>query len=95
MLSALIVTKGMLEFVGYLLVGQFVVYVLSFGRHEQNSVYRGMRFLSSPVVNLVRHITPKTVIDKHVPVVTFFLAFWAWVFVAFFKHELILGGGGA
>jgi hypothetical protein len=93
MLSALIIFKGMLEFVGYLLLGQFVVYVLSFGRHEQNSVYRGMRFLTSPVVKLVRYVTPRSVIDKHVPVVTFFLAFWAWAFLAFYKIELTRGAG--
>ncbi|MBF0354111.1 MAG: hypothetical protein HQL43_02620 [Alphaproteobacteria bacterium] len=95
MLSMLIVLKGMLEFIGYMLIGQFVVYVMSFGRHEQNPIYRAMRFLTSPIVRLVRYITPKAVIDKHVPVVSFFLTFWAWAVLAYFKHELTQGGSGA
>ncbi|MFZ4760310.1 MAG: hypothetical protein ACOYLX_19265 [Burkholderiaceae bacterium] len=62
-----------------LLVGQFLVRVMSFGRHEHNPVYRLFRFLTSPVVRLTRVITPARVIDAHVPVVAFLLLFWLCV----------------
>lgn len=75
-----------------MLLGQFVVYAMSFGRHEQNPVYRAMRFLTSPIVKPVRRITPAAVIDKHVPVVSFLLVFWAWALTAYFKYELTKGG---
>jgi uncharacterized protein YggT (Ycf19 family) len=59
-----------------LLLGQFLVRVLSFGRHEENAVYRFFRLLTSPVVRLTRAITPTRVSDTHVPVVAFLLLLW-------------------
>lgn len=59
-----------------LLAGQFLVRVMSFGRHEENAVYRLFRLLTSPVVRIVRAITPARVSDTHVPVVAFLLLFW-------------------
>jgi len=66
-----------------LLVGQFLVGVMSFGRHERNAVYRLFRFLTSPVVRLTRAITPARVVDGHVPVVAFLLLFWLCVLLGF------------
>ncbi len=63
-------------FVMLLLIGQLLVRVLSFGRHEENAVYRFLRFLVSPVTKMVRRITPGKIDDRHVPVVAFFLLFW-------------------
>ncbi len=73
--------KGLVEFAAFLLLAQGGVYVLSFGGHERNAVYRAVRFLTSPVTRLVRRITPSRVADKHVPLVAFFLLFWLWVLV--------------
>ena len=38
-----------------------------------------------PVVKLVRKITPRLIIDRHVPVVAFFLLFWLWLALAYWK----------
>lgn len=66
---------------GLLLLAQGAVYLLSFGRHEDNAIYRLIRFLTSPVTRLVRLITPGKVADRHIPFVAFFLLFWLWAFV--------------
>ncbi len=71
-----------------LLAGQFVVRVLSFGRHEENAVYRLFRLLTSPVVRLTRSITPARVADVHVPVVAFFLLFWICLGLAVWLPKL-------
>jgi uncharacterized protein YggT (Ycf19 family) len=63
-------------FAALLLVGQGMVYVLSFGRHENNAIYSLFKLLTSPVTKIVRRITPAKVADKHVPIVAFFLLFW-------------------
>jgi len=36
-----------------------------------------------PVVRAVRFITPRLVLDAHIPVLTFFLLFWLWIMLAF------------
>jgi uncharacterized protein YggT (Ycf19 family) len=71
-----------------LLLGQFLVRVISFGRHEQNPVYRLFRFLTGPVVRITRSITPAKVADEHVPVVAFLLLFWICVALAVFLPRL-------
>jgi uncharacterized protein YggT (Ycf19 family) len=75
-------------FVMLLLVGQLLVRVLSFGRHEENAVYRFLRFLVSPVTKVVRRITPARIDDRHVPVVTFFLLFWVCFALAVYLPTL-------
>lgn len=84
----------LVKFAGLLLIAQGLVFVFSFGRHEQNPVYRFLRFLTSPVTRAVRAITPGFVVDRHVPVVAFLLLFWAWVALIFVRRALILQGAG-
>jgi len=48
LLGIVVVLKGLAEFAGLLLVGQGLVYALSFGRHEANAVYRMFRLSTSP-----------------------------------------------
>jgi uncharacterized protein YggT (Ycf19 family) len=71
-----------------LLLGQFAVRLLSFGRHEQNPVYRLFRVLTGPVVRLTRAITPAKVADEHVPVVAGLLMFWICAALAVYLPRL-------
>lgn len=88
MLSLVIVLKGLVEFVGLMLLGQGLVFVLSFGRHETNPIYRAMRFLTSPVTGLIRRVTPAFVVDRHIPALTLVLLFWIWVALLVAKLKL-------
>jgi uncharacterized protein YggT (Ycf19 family) len=78
MQSALTYVQVLVMYVGLLLVGQGAVYMLSFGKHETNAVYRFFRFVTSPVVNLFARVVPAKVAPRHVPVVTFFMLFWIY-----------------
>ena len=93
MLEVVVVLKGLAEFVGLLLIGQGIVYVLSFGKHDANGVYKLFRLITSPVVKSVRVITPSKVADKHVPVVALILVFWLWLFMSYLKFSMMLGQG--
>jgi hypothetical protein len=95
---ALSIIHELVKIVGLLLIAQLLVYVLSFGRHETNSVYKGLRFLTSPVTKLTRLITPRMIADRHVPFVSFFIAFWAWAALLYIRIELkveALSAGGS
>ncbi|GAA4410988.1 hypothetical protein [Quisquiliibacterium transsilvanicum] len=82
----------LVKFAGLLLIGQGLVLVFSFGRHETNPVYGFFRFLTSPIVRATRAITPTRVADRHVPVVAFLLLFWLWFALIFVRRSLILQG---
>jgi len=87
-LDVVILLKGLVEFVGLLLLGQALVFLMSFGRHEANPVYRLLRFLTSPVTRLVRLVAPRFVVDRHVPALAFILLFWIWVALTVVKLRL-------
>ena len=76
MIQVLNVVYALAAFAMLLLLGQFLVRLASFGRHESNPVYRLFRLLTSPVVRAARAITPTRVADPQVPVVAFLLLFW-------------------
>jgi hypothetical protein len=93
LLGLVVVLKGLAEFVGLLLIGQGIVYALSFGKHEVNGVYKLFRLFTSPVVKSVRIITPSKVSDKHVPFVALILVFWIWVFMSYLKFSMMVVRG--
>ena len=90
-----VIFKGLVEFAGLILLGQGLVYILSFGKHETNGVYRLFRLLSSPVVKSVRVITPKQVADRHLPMVGFFLLFWLWFGLLLAKAAMFVPSSGS
>ncbi len=88
MLTTVTVAKALIEFAGLLLLGQGLVFLLSFGRHESNPIYRFLRFLTGPVVRPMRAITPRFVVDQHVPAIALFILFWVWVALKFWQVVL-------
>jgi len=93
LLALVTVLKGLVEFAILLLVGQGLVFLLSFGRHEGNPVYRMFRFLTSPVVRVGRLIAPRFVVDQHVPALALFLLLWVWVALKFAQVQLLFEAG--
>lgn len=90
MFSVVVVLKGLAEFAGLLLMGQGLVYLLSFGRHETNPIYRFMRFLTSPVTRAVRRIAPAFIVDRHIPALSLALLLWIWVALTVAKFSMQL-----
>lgn len=78
-LALVSMAKALVEFALLLLLGQAVIFLISFGRHEGNPVYRFIRFLTSPVVRTARLIAPRFVVDQHVPALALILLVWIWV----------------
>ena len=70
------------------LVGQGLLYVLAGPRRESNFFYQLLQLLSKPFTVVVRKLTPAKVADRHVPVVTLFLVFIAYVVVTLEKISL-------
>ena len=60
MIQLLNIVYALAAFAMLLLAGQFLVRLMSFGRHEENAVYRLFRLLTSPVVRIARIITRLT-----------------------------------
>ena len=82
------ILRTLVEVAGFALLGQGALAVLAGKYREQNLFYRVLRIVTAPVVRAVRFITPRFVIDAHIPMLTFFLLFWLWVVLALVKRHL-------
>lgn len=78
-LTILTVVKALVELAGLFLFGQGLLYVLAGQKRDGNFVYQLFRTLTSPVMRATRAITPKLVVDRHIPYVALLLLFWIWV----------------
>ncbi len=70
------------------LLGQGAVGLLSGARRHKNPIYVLFQVITRPVVRFTRWITPRVVIDRHVPFVAFFLMLWLWIMLAWIKRNL-------
>ena len=82
------VVRALVEVALLSLLGQGVVGVLAGASRHTNPVYRVFMIITNPPVKFTRLITPKLIIDKHVPFVTFFVLFWLWILLAYVKRVM-------
>jgi hypothetical protein len=75
------------------LAALWLVGLLSGARREGNVVYRLLKVLTGPFVRGARLVTPRLVIDRHVPLVAFLLLAFGWLIATVFKIQLCLEAG--
>ncbi|MBK6743829.1 MAG: hypothetical protein IPG66_12995 [Hydrogenophilales bacterium] len=80
--------RGLVEVAGLALLGQGALALLAGKYRHQNIFYKLFQIVTAPVVKAVRYITPRFVIDAHIPMLTFFLLFWLWIVLAIGKRYL-------
>jgi len=74
--------RVLIEVAGLALLGQGLLALLA-GKHRHNNVvYKLFQIVTAPAVRLARAITPRFVIDAHIPMLTFFLLLWLWIGLA-------------
>jgi hypothetical protein len=64
------------------LAGQGVLYLIAGHKRATNLFYQLFQVLTRPVIRLTRAITPKVILDRHVPFVAFLLLVWIWLALA-------------
>jgi hypothetical protein len=80
--------RAVVEVAVLALLGQGLLAVLAGKARQQNFVYQLFQVVTRPVVRAVRFITPRFVLDRHLPLVSFFLLLWLWLALAFVKRFL-------
>ncbi|MBL8316342.1 MAG: hypothetical protein JNK55_21635 [Rubrivivax sp.] len=73
------------------LVGQAVLYVLAGAKRDDNFFYQLLKILTRPFIAAARFITPRQVLDAHVPLVAFLLLLLTWAVVTFEKIRHCVG----
>jgi len=86
----LLIAHTLLFIAGLSLFGQLVVGLFNWGRREQNVVYQLFALVARPVVRLARFLTPRVVLDRHVPIVAFLLCAFGYLAVGLFQRNVCL-----
>jgi hypothetical protein len=90
MALTLLVVKNILFVALFALVAQLLVGIFNWGRRQQNLIWQLFALISSPFTKLVRLVTPRQVLDQHIPLATFMLLFFAVLFVSVSHREVCL-----
>lgn len=80
--------KALVELTGLFIVGQGFLYALAGQKRESNLFYQIFKIITRPVYRLVRAITPRVVVDRHIPWVALIILFWLWVVLTFMKISI-------
>ncbi len=90
MLTALTLVKLVAEIALMCLFGRWVLGLLAGARREQNLFYQVLDMAVRPFVRTARYITPRAVIDRHVPLVAFLLLGFTWLIATLWRIQICL-----
>jgi len=82
------IAKALVEIAALFILGQGILYVLSGEKREGNFFYQLLRVITRPVYGIVRLLTPKVIVDRHVPWVALMVLFWLWLALTFAKIQI-------
>ena len=92
-LLLLSIARALAEVAGYALLGQGILARFAGKKRDENFVYRLLVVVTAPVIRAVRLVTPRFILDHHLPFVAFFLLFWLWLGLAFAKRYVCMVNG--
>jgi uncharacterized protein YggT (Ycf19 family) len=72
------------------LLGRGVVGIFNWRRRHENFVYQLLSIVTRPVVGVVRLITPRVIIDEHVPLVAFLLLLFGYFGIGLWHRDVCL-----
>ena len=72
------------------LAGQFILGLLTGAKRDQNLFYQVLGILTRPFVRVARFVSPRVVLDRHVPLVAFLLLGFMWFFALVAKLRICL-----
>jgi hypothetical protein len=87
MLAFANIVKLIAEIALMAMVGQWVLGLLAGAKKDQNLFYQILAIIGRPFVRVARLLTPKLVLDRHVPLVAFFLLIFIWLAATIYKIQ--------
>jgi hypothetical protein len=93
MLLFLSAVKLVAEIALMALLGQWLVGILAGRKRDTNPIYRVFQVLTAPFVRGTRWITPRIVLDRHLPLVAFLMLVFTWLVVTLYRIQWCLGIG--
>src|ERR1700741_2641659 len=82
-LLLVVIVKALAELAGMFLLGRGLLWLLAGRKRMDNVFYQVLAIVTDPVIRAARWITPRMVMDSHIPVVAFVLVLWVWLAIVF------------
>jgi len=82
-LLLVVIAKALAELAGMFLLGRGLLVVLAGRKRASNIFYQVICIVTNPVIKAVRWVTPRMVMDSHIPVVAFVVVLWIWLAIVF------------
>jgi hypothetical protein len=92
-LLLLVILKALAELAFMFLLGRGVLYVLAGRKREGNLFYQVLCIVTNPAIRAARWLTPRLVLDAHIPFVAVVLVAWIWLAIVFWALPAMCASG--
>ena len=95
MILSIVILKSLIELSLMFLVGRFLLGLLVGSKRQSNVFWQLLDVASKPALWLTRRVSPKLILDQHIPLAAGSWLIIAWVLVVMAKIDLCLQIGPA
>jgi hypothetical protein len=92
-LLLLVIVKALAELAFMFFLGRGALYILAGHRREGNIFYGVLRVVTDPIIRAARFLTPRMVVDAHIPFVAVLLVAWIWLAIVFWALPAMCASG--
>ena len=92
-LLLLVIVKALAELAFMFLIGLGALYILAGHKREGNIFYGLLSIVTDPVIRVARFLTPRIVVDAHIPFVAVLLVVWIWLMIVFWALPAMCASG--
>ena len=90
MLLAVVIAKSLIELSLMFIVGRFLLGLLAGTNRDNNVFWQLLDVASKPALWITRKISPRLILDQHIPLATSSWLIIAWVVVVELKIDMCL-----
>jgi hypothetical protein len=95
MLLAIVIAKSLIELSLLFIVGRFLLGLLAGAKRSTNIFWQMLDIAAKPALWITRQVSPKLILDQHIPLAAASWLLIAWVLVVKLKIDLCLQMGAA
>jgi hypothetical protein len=92
-LLLVVILKALAELAFMFLLGRALLYILAGGKRQGNIFYQVFCILTDPLLRAARWVTPRFIVDAHIPFVAVVLLLWIWLALAFWALPAMCASG--
>jgi hypothetical protein len=85
--------KAIIEVALFAFIGQGILYILAGAKRDSNFVFTLLKMITAPMTSVVRFVSPRIVLDQHIPLATFLFLSTLWIALTVAKLRIFMQAG--